>query len=134
MQRSQSLPETSSVDMPAIGKFFQEKSNSLSTAIVKRILSMKENNESNSKSNSNLISNVTKFILSGLKVIVKPKNGNENRDLEFKGQINFFSRLNCRDCSAVRSFFKERRLKFVEINIDVYPTREKELVERIGSS
>ncbi|CAL5408777.1 unnamed protein product [Camellia sinensis] len=82
MQRLQSLPETSSVDMPAIGKFFREKSISLSTAIAKRILSMKENNESNSKSNSN----VTQFNLSGLKVIVKPKNGNENRDLEFKGE------------------------------------------------
>lgn len=134
MQRSQSLPETSSVDMPAIGKFFREKSNSLSTAIAKRILSMKENDESNSKSNSNLISNVTEFNLSGLKVIVKLKNGNENGDLEFKGRISFFSRSNCRDCSAVRSFFRERGLKFVEINIDVYPTREKELVERTGSS
>ncbi|CAL5322531.1 unnamed protein product [Camellia sinensis] len=93
--------------MPAIEKFFREKSNSLSTTIAKRILSMKENDESNLKSNSNLISNVTEFNLSGLKVIVKLKKGNENGDLKFKQRINFFSRSNCRDCSAIRSFFKE---------------------------
>ncbi|KAI7986008.1 hypothetical protein LOK49_LG14G01836 [Camellia lanceoleosa] len=44
------------------------------------------------------------------------------------------SRDRTADCSAVRSFFREQGLKFVEINIYVYPTTEKELVERTGSS
>ncbi|KAK7844927.1 hypothetical protein CFP56_010113 [Quercus suber] len=72
---------------------------------------------------------VTQFDLSGLKVIVKQKN-----DMELKGRISFFSRSNCRDSTAVRRFFREKGLKYVEINIDVYPEREKELVERTGTS
>lgn len=72
---------------------------------------------------------MTEFNLSGLKVIVKLKS-----DVELKGRISFFTRSNCRDCTAVRRFFCEKGLKFIEINIDVYPQREKELIERTGSS
>lgn len=97
MSRSQSLPE--SVKMPAIGKFFREKSSSLSSSISKK-LSM---------------NNVTEFNLSGLKVIVKLKdNDNDDADkekIEYKGRITFFSKSNCRDCTAVRSFFRERNLR-----------------------
>ncbi|KAL7001459.1 hypothetical protein U1Q18_002611 [Sarracenia purpurea var. burkii] len=134
INRSKSLPEKAPVDMPTIGKFIRDKSNSFSAAIVKRLSSLKENDDSKSYLNSNLISNVTEFNLSGLKVIVKLKSGNDNGELELKGRISFFLRSNCRDCSAVRSFFRDRGLKFVEINIDVYPVREKELAERTGSS
>ncbi|XP_052206131.1 uncharacterized protein LOC127810609 isoform X2 [Diospyros lotus] len=137
ISRSQSWPENSTVDVPAIGKFIREKSNSLSAALAKRLLSLKDNHDPKPYSNSNLKSNVTEFNLSGLKVIVKQKNGDSDDargDLELKGRVSFFSRSNCRDCSAVRSFFREQGLKFVEINIDVYPTREKELVERTGTS
>ncbi|KAM7463318.1 hypothetical protein LguiA_031439 [Lonicera macranthoides] len=132
MDRSQSLPEnTAAVDMPAIGKFFKEKSNSLSAAITKRISSLREYNDDWEKSNLN----VTEFNLSGLKVIVKTKeNEDENSEIKFKGRVSFFSRSNCRDCKAVRNFLRERKLKYVEINIDVFPTREKELRERTGSS
>ncbi|KAJ7954452.1 Glutaredoxin/DEP/DUF547 domain-containing protein [Quillaja saponaria] len=38
------------------------------------------------------------------------------------------------DCTAVRRFLKETGLRFVEINLDVYPEREKELKQRTGSS
>lgn len=123
VERSQSLTE----NLPAIGKYIRDRSNSLSAAIVKRISSFKESDESKSKWN-----NVTEFNLSGLKVIVKQKD--ENRDFALKGRISFFSRSNCRDCTAVRLFFREKGLKFVEINVDVYPSREKELMERTGTS
>ncbi|KAG2707755.1 hypothetical protein I3760_05G161800 [Carya illinoinensis] len=129
-QRSRSL----SVDMPSIGKLIRERSNSLSSAIVRRLSSLKEsnNNSSNNADDSKKGPNsgdVTEFSLSGLKVVVKVKS-----DLQLKGRISFFSRSNCRDCTAVRRFFCEKGLKFIEINIDVYPQREKELIERTGSS
>ncbi|XP_047330750.1 uncharacterized protein LOC124934290 [Impatiens glandulifera] len=131
--RSKSMPEKTSIDMQLVGKFFREKKNSFSAAIAKRLLSGDEEEEmKTSKYNSNLIQSVTEFHLSGLKVIVKVKNGSEIEGL--KGRISFFSRSNCRDCSAVRSFLMEKGLKFVEINIDVYPIREKELVKRTGNS
>lgn len=138
IHRSLSSPEkttAAAVDMPSIGKFIREKSNSFSAAIARRLSSLKENDDDLKPfAEPDLKPNVTEFNLSGLKVIVKLKNGSENGEVELKGRISFFSRSNCRDCSAVRSFFRGRGLKFVEINIDVYPTREKELVERTGSS
>jgi glutaredoxin len=123
--RSQSL----SVDMPAIGKFIRERSGSFSAAIVKRLSSLKENNNADASNTTAKSAGVTEFDLSGMKVIVKLKN-----NVELKGRISFFSRSNCRDCTAVRKFFREKGLKYVEINVDVYPQREKELVERTGSS
>ncbi|KAK9275338.1 hypothetical protein L1049_022602 [Liquidambar formosana] len=128
MYRSQSLSENFSVDVPAIGKYIRERSNSFSTAIAKRFSSLKENDDWKL--------NVTEFNLSGLKVIVKVKKELDvNREEKvLKGRISFFSRSNCRDCTAVRTFLREKGFKFFEINIDVYPTREKELKERTGSS
>ncbi|XP_071702727.1 uncharacterized protein [Rutidosis leptorrhynchoides] len=116
--RSNSSPETA---VPAIGNFFREKSKSLSAAITKRVFDTQ--NESN----------VSEFNLSGLKVTVTPKNDKNESD-QFKGRITFFSRSNCRDSTAVRLYFRGRNLRYVEINIDVYASREKELIERTGSS
>ncbi|KAM0002878.1 putative DEP domain, glutaredoxin, Thioredoxin-like superfamily [Helianthus debilis subsp. tardiflorus] len=120
IKRSTSSPE-SAIQIPAIGKFFREKSNSLSTAITKRLSLSKNENDV-----------VKEFSLSGLKVTVKLKTETENE--QFKGRITFFSRSNCRDSTAVRSYFRDRKLRYVEINVDVYPTREKELIERTGSN
>uniref|UniRef100_A0A803Q6R8 Glutaredoxin domain-containing protein n=1 Tax=Cannabis sativa TaxID=3483 RepID=A0A803Q6R8_CANSA len=121
--------ENFSVDIPAIGKFIRERSNSFSAAIAKKLSSFKENlDEPKSPA-------MSEFNISGLRVVVKLKNDDNKKDKEvIKGRISFFSRSNCRDCTAVRQFFREKGLKFVEINIDVYPRREKELVERTGSS
>ncbi|KAJ9549261.1 hypothetical protein OSB04_021804 [Centaurea solstitialis] len=133
MKRSNSTPETAfdSVQIPAIGKFFREKSNSLSAAFTRRLSLLTENNNDDVV----LEKTVTEFNLSGLKVTVKLKNEDENDEIEqFKGRITFFSRSNCRDSTAVRSFFRDRKLRYVEINVDVYPTREKELIERTGSN
>ncbi|KAG7032612.1 hypothetical protein SDJN02_06662, partial [Cucurbita argyrosperma subsp. argyrosperma] len=131
-KRSQSLAENISVDMPSIGKFIRERSSSLSVAIFKRISSLRDENvdtDDNGKSQTG----VTEIKLSGLKVVVKMKS-DEDKNRELKGRISFFSRSNCRDCKAVRSFFNEKGLRFVEINVDVFPQREKELMKRTGSS
>ncbi|XP_039135129.1 uncharacterized protein LOC120272372 [Dioscorea cayenensis subsp. rotundata] len=124
---------SSAIDVSALGKYIRDRGNSFSSAIVKRISSLRE-----ADSPAAVPPEVTEFHLSGLKVIVQLKeekqkmNGGDQLDL--KGQISFFSRSNCRDCSAVRSFFRERGLPYVEINVDVFPEREKELVQRTGSA
>ncbi|KAL0296514.1 UNVERIFIED_CONTAM: hypothetical protein Sradi_6703500 [Sesamum radiatum] len=125
MERSRSLPEN--VETPAwdIGKIIREKSNSFSAAITKRISSLR--NEDDDGGDGHI---VKEFNLVGLKVVKALK---EERK-ELKGRISFFSRSNCRDCGAVRSFLRERNLNFVEINVDVYPGREKELIERTGAA
>ncbi|XP_042479973.1 uncharacterized protein LOC122060927 [Macadamia integrifolia] len=123
IQRSQSLSGNFS-------KYFRDRSNSFSSAILNRFSSTKETENRKPINND---SSVTQINLSGLKVIVQMKK-EENKEIKIKGRISFFSRSNCRDCTAVRLFFREKGLKFNEINIDVYPTREKELIERTGSS
>ncbi|KAH9318744.1 hypothetical protein KI387_020513 [Taxus chinensis] len=60
---------------------------------------------------------------------------NDEREAEeMKGRITLFSRSGCRDCQAIRLFFRERRLKFVEINVDVYPLRRAEVEEKAGTA
>ncbi|CAN1239762.1 hypothetical protein LINGRAPRIM_LOCUS2468 [Linum grandiflorum] len=131
--RSKSLTETiAAVEMPSIGSFFKKRSNSLS-AIAKRLsrigdFKKEEFVEKGKKEKSDNL-DVSEYNISGLKVVVRTKS-----DEAIKGRISFFSRSNCRDSSAVRSFLKQRGLRFVEINVDVYPQREKELIERTGKS
>ncbi|KAK9117936.1 hypothetical protein Scep_016029 [Stephania cephalantha] len=132
-------------DVPAIGKFFRDRSNSFSSAIANHISSIRDTTTTTTNA-----ANVTEFNLSGLKVTVQLKENEDGFDSDdesakppirpnktlagLKGRVSFFSRSNCRDCRAVRSFFRERGLKFIEINIDVYPSREKELIQRTGGS
>ncbi|XP_027153594.1 uncharacterized protein LOC113753619 [Coffea eugenioides] len=138
LPRAKSMPESYDFDMPAIGKFFREKSSSLSAAITKRISSLKENNTSSALepefTQAPATNYVTEFKLSGLKVIVNLKPTIGQHEKKLMGRISFFSRSNCRDCTAVRSFLRGKNLNFVEINIDVFPAREKELVERTGNA
>ncbi|CAA2994784.1 uncharacterized protein LOC111399021 [Olea europaea subsp. europaea] len=130
MERSVSAPDD--IDMLAIGKFIRDKRNSFSAAITRRWSSLREvrNNDGDDEAVVKPASQVMEFNLVGLKVIKSQK---ELGKVELKGRISFFSRSNCRDCTAVRSFLREKNLNFAEINIDVYPTREKELIERTGS-
>ncbi|GER30097.1 glutaredoxin-related [Striga asiatica] len=116
IQRSRSSPETIDAPAAAIGKFLRQKSSSFSAAITKRLSSLKRQDE-------DVV--VKEFDLVGLKVVKAPKE-------EIKGRVSFFSRSNCRDSGAVRSFLRHRNLNFVEINVDVYPSREGELRERTG--
>lgn len=132
--KNDDFPSFPAVDMPAIGKFIRERSSGLSAAIAKGISSFKDESvdkPSSSPPSSRNHQKVTEFSLSGVKVVVKEKSEEEQ---VMKGRISFFSRSNCRDCTAVRKFLRETGLKFVEINIDVYPEREKELRERTGTT
>ncbi|XP_057777775.1 uncharacterized protein LOC130996288 [Salvia miltiorrhiza] len=122
LERSLSMPETFDSPASAIGKFFREKSNSVSEAL-KRISSLTKDDD-----DEDLL--VKEFNLVGVKVVKTLKQGMK----EMKGRISFFSRSNCRDSTAVRSFLRERNLSYVEINIDVYPGRGKELRERTGGA
>ncbi|KAJ0096219.1 hypothetical protein Patl1_15712 [Pistacia atlantica] len=135
------VTENSFLDMPTIGKFIRERTNNFSAAIAKTLSSLKENIDEDAWSETVMIKSdeVTQFNISGLKVVVKIKNEDEDENIninghDIKGRISFFSRSNCRDSTAVRTFFRQKGLQFIEINIDVYPKREKELIQRTGSS
>ncbi|KAK8480334.1 hypothetical protein V6N13_042314 [Hibiscus sabdariffa] len=119
--------------MPSIGKYISDRSNSLSAAIVNRLTSLKEDKDLVAKDDSFNIE-VTEFKIPGVKVIVKMKTEAERLSLELRGRVSIFTRSNCRDCTAVRRFFREKGFMYVEINIDVFPKREKELIERTGRS
>ncbi|XP_021898579.1 uncharacterized protein LOC110815210 [Carica papaya] len=50
-----------------------------------------------------------------------------------KGRIILYTRLGCQDCREVRLLLRRRKLRYVEINVDVYPSRKLEL-ENIARS
>ncbi|KAJ8511959.1 hypothetical protein OPV22_002393 [Ensete ventricosum] len=107
-----------------------------SAAIAKRISTLKEPPYDGGERDP--AGSITEFHVSGLKVIVLQKGENvreetETDGREIKGRVSFFSRSGCRDCGAVRSFFRVRGIPYVEINVDVFQEREKELVDRTGS-
>ncbi|XP_027362477.1 uncharacterized protein LOC113870077 [Abrus precatorius] len=114
----------------SFGRFLRQRRNDLSSAISRGISTLKQNDSSSNNYKNKNANGVTEFDLSGLKVLVTQKN-----DAPFaKGRISFFSRSNCRECVAVRRFFRERGFRFVEINVDVYVEREEELRERTGNA
>lgn len=51
-----------------------------------------------------------------------------------KGRIIIYTKLGCEDCKMVRSFMRQKMLKYVEINIDIFPSRKMELENNTGSS
>ncbi|WCJ44547.1 electron carriers protein disulfide oxidoreductase [Euphorbia peplus] len=50
-----------------------------------------------------------------------------------KGRVILYTRLGCQICNEVRLFLYNKRLRYVEINIDVYPSRKQELEMFTGS-
>ncbi|KAK6938194.1 DEP domain [Dillenia turbinata] len=50
------------------------------------------------------------------------------------GRVILYTRLGCQDCKQARLFLHRKRLRYVEINIDVYPSRKMELEKIAGSS
>ncbi|XP_061339562.1 uncharacterized protein LOC133286190 [Gastrolobium bilobum] len=54
--------------------------------------------------------------------------------IAMKGRIILYTRLGCLECKEVRQFLYMKRLRYVEINIDVYPSRKMELEKNSGSS
>ncbi|CAN6583964.1 unnamed protein product [Malus baccata var. baccata] len=53
--------------------------------------------------------------------------------IAIKGRIILYTRLGCQDCKETRLFFHRKKLPYVEINIDVYPSRKLELEKFAGS-
>lgn len=51
-----------------------------------------------------------------------------------KGRIIIYTNLGCEACKEIRKFLYFKRLRYVEINIDVYPGRKLELEKITGSS
>ncbi|XP_048439029.1 uncharacterized protein LOC103934469 [Pyrus x bretschneideri] len=54
--------------------------------------------------------------------------------IAIKGRIILFTRLGCQDCKEARLFLYRKKLRYIEINIDVYPSRKLELEKFAGSS
>lgn len=54
--------------------------------------------------------------------------------LVMKGRIIVYTKLGCQVCKEMRRYLHQKRLRYVEINIDVYPTRKLELEKIAGSS
>lgn len=50
------------------------------------------------------------------------------------GRIILYTRLGCQQCKEARLFLHQKRLRYVEINIDVFPSRKLELEKITGSS
>ncbi|KAG7033393.1 hypothetical protein SDJN02_07449, partial [Cucurbita argyrosperma subsp. argyrosperma] len=60
--------------------------------------------------------------------------GESKLDAAMKGRILLYTRLGCRECKEARLFLFWKKLRYVEINIDVYPGRKLELENIAGSS
>ncbi|KAL3830472.1 hypothetical protein ACJIZ3_019274 [Penstemon smallii] len=54
--------------------------------------------------------------------------------IPMKGRIILYTRLGCHECKEMRKYLHQKRFRYVEINIDVYPTRKLELEKIAGSS
>jgi glutaredoxin len=143
------------VDVATIGRFFRDRRNVLSSAITRRISSLKEASQSpSSPAAGGDAYGVQEIHLPDVKVTVRLKDppvllkdaiaadaaaddadeGYSFSGGRIKGRVSFFSRSGCRDCAAVRAFFRHSGLPYVEINLDVFPEREDELASRAGSA
>lgn len=49
---------------------------------------------------------------------------------ELRGRIIVYSISGCPHCKATKTLLKEHHLPFFEVNLDVYPERRSEMVER----
>lgn len=54
--------------------------------------------------------------------------------IAMKGRIILYTKLGCQESRIFRLFLRTKRLRFVEINIDVYPSRKMELDKISGST
>uniref|UniRef100_A0A0E0M8W3 DEP domain-containing protein n=1 Tax=Oryza punctata TaxID=4537 RepID=A0A0E0M8W3_ORYPU len=155
VERSASVNSAASavvVDVASIGRFFRDRRDVLSSAITRRISSLKEGSSPPPVGMDTY--GVQEIHLPNVKVTVRLKDAIEADAEEdaaaahhgggddgysfsgshIKGQVSFFSRSGCRDCAAVRAFFRQSALPYVEINLDVFPEREAEFASRAGAS
>lgn len=132
------------VDVASIGRFFRDRRDVLSSAINRRISSLKET--SSAPAPGDACYGVQEIHLPNVKVTVRLKEaiaadaeeddgyGHSLSGSHIKGRVSFFSRSGCRDCAAVRAFFRQSGLPYVEINLDVFPEREADLASRAGAA
>ncbi|XP_027938594.1 uncharacterized protein LOC114193094 [Vigna unguiculata] len=64
----------------------------------------------------------------------EPINEGPSLPIPMKGRIILYTRLGCPECKEVRKFLYMKRLRYVEINIDVFPSRKMELEKNSGST
>lgn len=64
----------------------------------------------------------------------EPINEGPPLPIPMKGRIIVYTRLGCPECKEVRKFLYMKRLRYVEINIDVFPSRKMELEKNSGST
>lgn len=141
------------VDVATIGKFLRDRRDVLSSAITRRISSLKEASAAPAAGKDY---GVQEIHLPNVKVTVRLKDAiaadaAEDDDFaaavpadddpgysfsggKIKGRASFFSRSGCRDCAAVRAFLRHSGLPYVEINLDVFPEREPDLASRAGAA
>ncbi|KAL5225465.1 hypothetical protein ABZP36_012104 [Zizania latifolia] len=136
------------VDVASIGRFFRDRRDVFSSAITRRISSLKEASAPPAAMHTY---GVQEIHLPNVKVTVRLKDaieadaeedathgagddGHSFSGSHIKGRVSFFSRSGCRDCAAVRAFFRQSGLSYVEINLDVFPERQAELASRAGAS
>lgn len=140
------------VDVVSIGRFLRDRRDVLSSAITRRISSLKESSSPPPARTDTY--GVQEIHLPNVKVTVRLKDAIAAEDDDdvalgggggdvvgytwsgghIKGRVSFFSRSGCRDCAAVRAFFRQSGLPYVEINLDVFPEREAELASRAGAA
>ncbi|KAG4389526.1 hypothetical protein AAZX31_06G102400 [Glycine max] len=83
---------------------------------------------------------VEKFDWNPLHYIKKSSDvGVENKteqgdSIAMKGRIILYTKLGCQESKAIRLFLRMKRLRYVEINIDVFPGRKVELEKISGSA
>lgn len=83
---------------------------------------------------------VEKFDWNPLHYIKKSSDvGVENKteqgdSIAMKGRIILYTKLGCQESKAIRLFLRMKRLRYVEINIDVFPGRKMELEKISGSA
>ncbi|XP_050376727.1 uncharacterized protein LOC126794118 [Argentina anserina] len=61
-------------------------------------------------------------------------NDEPGQPLAMKGRIILYTRLGCQDCKDARLFLYWKKLRYTEINLDVYPSRKQEIEKFSGSS
>ncbi|KAL5232156.1 hypothetical protein ABZP36_030932 [Zizania latifolia] len=142
VERSSSVNSAAAVvDVASIGRFFRDRRDLFSSAITRQISYLKEPSPSPAAIDTY---GVKEIHLPNVKVTVRLKDaieadaeeddGYSSSGSHIKGRVSFFSRSGCRDCAAVRAFFRQSGLPYVEINLDIFPEREAELASRAGAS
>lgn len=124
--REKSLGAVSTVIRRLSGNSDDEVKPEKSEAVNKELLDAPKKSQTEEKAGWNPLS------LIGSKADVEAIEGSLI-PLPMRGRILLYTKLGCKDCNEARIFLRRKRLRYVEINIDVYPSRKIEL-EKIACS